>query len=102
MYLLEESAAPDHATFARFRPLHFAPGAVAITTEMINFLFEIGEISGEAIFINGTKIEACANKYTLSGKRQSVRILGNSWTNWLPLWRNTRSVTDSASYTTIS
>ena len=31
---------------------------------MSNFLYDIGETSGDAIFIEGTKIEACANKYT--------------------------------------
>ena len=30
---------------------------------MSNALFDMGEISGETIFIDGTKIEASANKY---------------------------------------
>jgi transposase len=60
MYLLENSPVPDHATFARFRSMHFAPCAERIMAEMSNFLFDIGEISGDAIFIDGTKIEACA------------------------------------------
>lgn len=30
MFLLEDSPAPDHATFARFRSLHFAPCAERI------------------------------------------------------------------------
>ncbi|WP_368274918.1 transposase, partial [Enterocloster lavalensis] len=64
MYLLEGASVPDHATFARFRSLHFAPCAKRILAEMSNKLFDLGEISGEAIFIDGTKIEACANKYT--------------------------------------
>ena len=33
-------------------------------SEMSNFLYDIGELSGEAIFIDGTKIEASSNKYT--------------------------------------
>ena len=69
MYLLEGAAAPDHATFARFRTLHFAPCATTIMAEMTEFLYEIGEISGEAMFIDGTKIEACANKYTFVWKK---------------------------------
>ncbi|WP_341465688.1 hypothetical protein [Clostridium pasteurianum] len=36
---------------------------------MTNFLYEIGEILGDAIFIDGTKIEACANKYTFVWKK---------------------------------
>ena len=36
---------------------------------MTNGLFDLGEISGETIFIDGTKIEACANKYTFVWKK---------------------------------
>ena len=36
---------------------------------MTNFLHKLGEISGENIFIDGTKIEACANKYTFVWKK---------------------------------
>ena len=69
MYLLEGSPVPDHATFARFRSIHLAPCAERILAETSNFLYDIGEISGEAIFIDGTKIEACANKYTFVWKK---------------------------------
>ena len=69
MYLLEGTPAPDHATFARFRSIHFAPCAKSILAEMTNFLYDLGEISGETLFIDGTKIEACANKYTFVWKK---------------------------------
>lgn len=69
MFLLEGAPAPDHATFARFRSIHFAPCAKRILAEMSNTLFDLGEISGETIFIDGTKIEACANKYTFVWKK---------------------------------
>lgn len=80
MYLLEGASAPDHATFARFRSLHFAPCAKQILAETSNTLFELGEISGETIFIDGTKIEACANKYTFVWKKavtkNQAKLLG--------------------------
>ena len=69
MYLLEGSPVPDHATFARFRNIHFAPFSQRILAEMSNFLYDINEISGDAVFIDGTKIEACANKYTFVWKK---------------------------------
>lgn len=69
MYLLEGKSVPDHATFARFRSIHFAPCSKRILAEMSNLLYELGEISGEMIFIDGTKIEACANKYTFVWKK---------------------------------
>lgn len=59
MFLPEGHKAPDHATLARFRSLHFAPCSKRILAEVSNILFDLGEISGETIFIDGTKIEAC-------------------------------------------
>lgn len=69
MFLLEGALAPDHATFARFRSIHFAPCSKRILAEMSNTLFDLGEVSGETIFIDGTKIEASANKYTFVWKK---------------------------------
>lgn len=69
MFLLEGAPAPDHATFARFRSIHFAPCSKRILAEMSNTLFDLGEVSGETIFIDGTKIEASANKYTFVWKK---------------------------------
>ena len=69
MFLLEGTPAPDHATFARFRSIHFAPCSKRILAEMSNALFDLGEISGRTIFIDGTKIEANANKYTFVWKK---------------------------------
>lgn len=73
MYLLEGKPVPDHATFARFRNIHFAPCAKRILAEMSDLLYELGEISGEMIFIDGTKIEACANKYTFVWKKSVTK-----------------------------
>ena len=69
MFLLEGASPPDHSTFARFRSLHFAPCAKRLLSEVTKFLYKIGEISGNSIFIDGTKIEACANKYTFVWKK---------------------------------
>ena len=75
MYLLEGDPVPDHATFARFRSIHFAPCSKRILAEMSNILFEIKEVSGDAIFIDGTKIEANANKYTFVWKKSVTKRL---------------------------
>ena len=69
MFLLEGAPVPDHATFARFRSIHFAPCAKHILAEMSNAFFDLGEISGETVFIDGTKIEAATNKYTFVWKK---------------------------------
>lgn len=75
MFLLEDSPAPDHATIARFRTLHFAPNSKRIMAEISDFLYELREVSGENIFIDGTKIEANANKYTFVWKKAVTKNL---------------------------
>ena len=69
MYLLEGNPAPDHATIARFISLHFSKCSKKILAEVAAMLYELGEISGEYIFIDGTKIESAANKYTFVWKK---------------------------------
>ena len=39
----------------------------------------MGELSGETIFIDGTKIEAYANKYTFVWKKAVSKNLGKLW-----------------------
>ena len=73
MYLLEGRSAPDHATIARFRSIHFGQVADKYLAMMVNYLMDLGEISGKEIFIDGTKIEANANKYTWVWKKSCVK-----------------------------
>lgn len=76
MFLFEGASALDHSTIARFRRLHFAPCVERILKKTTNFHYEIGEISGKAIFIDGTKIEAYANKYTFVWKKVATKKHG--------------------------
>lgn len=69
MYLLEGKPAPDHATFARFISLHFAQCSKKTLAEVSKLLYSLGEISGKSIFIDGTKIESVANKYSFVWKK---------------------------------
>ena len=69
MYLLEGKPAPDHATVARFISLHLSQCSSNILAEVSNILYELGEISGRHIFIDGTKIESAANRYTFVWKK---------------------------------
>lgn len=54
---------PDHAAIAGVPSLHFAPCAERIPAEVCEFSYRMGELPGKATFIDGTKIEACVNKY---------------------------------------
>ena len=78
MFLLDGSPVPDHATFARFVSDHFSKCSEKTMSEMTLLLKELGEISGETIFIDGTKIEAYANKYTFVWKGLCPKI----WRRW--------------------
>ena len=69
MYLLEGMPPPDHATLARFVSLHLSECSKNVLSEVTSALFSLGEISGKTVFIDGTKIEANANRYTFVWKK---------------------------------
>ena len=73
MYLLEGMPAPDHATVARFISLHLSRCSQKTLASMTEKLYEAGEISGKTIFIDGTKIESVANKYTFVWKKRVIK-----------------------------
>ncbi len=68
-YLLEGHDAPDYSTIARFRTLHFELCAEDIFVQLVQFLKRSGEIDCKSIFIDGTKIEANANRYSFVWKK---------------------------------
>lgn len=80
MYLLEGIPAPDHATIARFISLHFSVCAKTLLAQMSDLLYLLGEISGKTIFIDGTKIESAANKYTFVWKKAITKNQGRLYT----------------------
>lgn len=73
MYLLEGMPAPDHATIARFISLHFSSCSKELMAQMSELLYALGETSGKTIFIDGTKIESVANKYTFVWKKAVLK-----------------------------
>ena len=75
MYLLEGKPAPDHATIARFHSLHFSQCAKKIMAETTWLLRRLGEVGSETVFIDGTKIEANANRYTFVWKKAVTKNL---------------------------
>lgn len=75
MYLLEGAHTPDHASIARFRSCHFAPVSKTIMSRLTLLLAGCGEISFENLFIDGTKIESAANKYTFVWKKSVDKSL---------------------------
>ena len=90
MYLLEGHKAPDHNTIAQFRRDHLPDAVEDLLYQMVRLLMEHGEISFEqsAVFIDGTKIEANAGRYTFVWKTRVTKNqtkLGEKIATELPL-----------------
>ena len=69
MWLLSGQKAPDHSTIARFRTGFLAEACEGLFYQMVRCLNQMGELSKETVFIDGTKLEACANQYTFVWKK---------------------------------
>ena len=69
MWLLAGRKAPDHSTIARFRTGFLADACENLFYQMVRRLEESGELSKETVFLDGTKLEACANKYMFVWKK---------------------------------
>lgn len=69
MWLLAGQKAPDHSTIARFRTGFLADACEDLFYQMVRRLKQMNELSKETVFIDGTKLEACANKYTFVWKK---------------------------------
>ena len=74
IYLLEGQRAPDHNTINRFRKNILTQEAGQdILCQLVVLLHERGLLSLEAAFIDGTKIEANANKYSFVWKKATAQ-----------------------------
>lgn len=69
MWLLAGQKAPDHSTIARFRTGFLADACEDLFYQMVRRFAAMDELSKETVFIDGTKLEACANKYTFVWKK---------------------------------
>jgi len=73
MWLLEGAKAPDHNTIARFRSKRITTAAEGLFYQLVQLLKDKEEIRFENIFIDGTKIEANANKYSFVWKKSTLK-----------------------------
>lgn len=69
MWLLEGNPAPDHSTISRFRKEYLADAIEDLFYQMVQYLHNIDEVKFENLFVDGTKIEANANRYTFVWKK---------------------------------
>lgn len=69
MWLLQGELAPDYSTICRFRK-HYLPEAIDdLFCQLVKYLNKIEEVKFDNLFIDGTKIEANANRYTFVWKK---------------------------------
>jgi transposase len=69
MWLLQGETKPDHSTIARFRKDYLPEAIDDLFYQMVEYLHSIDEIKYENLFVDGTKIEANANRYTFVWKK---------------------------------
>lgn len=74
IWLLQGQKAPDHNTIARFRVNHLEKCIDNLFSQLVIKLGEIDEIAYKNIFVDGTKIEANANKYTFVWKKSTDKF----------------------------
>lgn len=68
MWLLNGNRVPDSATFARFQNERLVPVIERLFYQLVTLLHERNEIPFINLFVDGTKIEANANRYTFVWK----------------------------------
>ena len=73
MFLLEGNPVPDHNTIARFRSKYFPQVKEQLMRNLVEILIGLGEIDLSNVFIDGTKIEANANRYTFVWKKSVIK-----------------------------
>lgn len=69
MWLLQGEDKPDHSTIARFRKDYLPAAIEELFYQMVQYLHVIEEVKFENLFVDGTKIEANANRYTFVWKK---------------------------------
>ena len=71
IWLLNGEKAPNHFEIARFRSQRLSNCADEIFYQIVSKLAKLGEIKFEHLFVDGTKIEANANKYSFVWKKST-------------------------------
>ncbi len=73
IWLLNGAPAPSHHEIARFRSSRLSKCAEELFYQLTEKLKVLGEIRYEHLFVDGTKIEANANKYSFVWKKSTNR-----------------------------
>ena len=75
IWLLQGERVPDHTSFARFRSGKAKDAIEDLFYQFVRRLWEEEEIEYEEVFIDGTKMESMANRYTFVWRKSVTRQL---------------------------
>ena len=73
IWLLNGEKAPNHSEIARFRSKRLTECGEEFFYQLVEKLSVLGEIKYEHLFVDGTKIEANANKYSFVWKKSTTK-----------------------------
>ena len=74
-WLLEEEPVPDHSTISRFRTGRCAEAVEDLFYQYVRLLEEQGETDHKTVFIDGTKMESRAGRYTFCWRKNVEKHL---------------------------
>ena len=74
-WLLEDHKAPDHSTLARFRTGRCKEAVEDLFYQFVRKLEEAGETDHKAVFLDGTKLESRAGRYTFVWRKSIEKQL---------------------------
>lgn len=75
MWLLEEESVPDHTTLARFRTGRCAEAVEDLFYQYVARLEQQGETDHGTVFVDGTKLESRAGRYTFCWRKSVEKHL---------------------------
>ena len=78
MWLLENGKAPDHSTLSRFRTGRCAEAVEDLFYQYVQLLEKQHEVDHKSVFIDGTKIESRAGRYTFNWRGTAEKNLAKA------------------------
>ena len=76
MWLLGDEKAPDRSTLARFRTERCREALEELFYQLVRKLEEMGETDHRTVFVDGTKLESRAGRYTFVWRKNVEKQLG--------------------------
>ena len=76
LWLLGDEKAPDHSTLARFRTGRCREALEELFYQLVRKLEEMGETDHRTVFVDGTKLESRAGRYTFVWRKNVEKQLG--------------------------